>query len=63
MDRKGKVEEMEKSSLEYINRLYKDERDIKYKIAIAQINYLCLCEEEIINLFSEKWFINVLPYK
>jgi len=40
LERKGKVEEMEKSSLEYINRLYKDEREIKYKIAIAQINYL-----------------------
>lgn len=35
---------MEKNSLEYINRLYKDERDIKYKIAIAQI--MCLCEKE-----------------
>ena len=63
MERKGKVEEMEKNSLEYINRLYKDERDIKHKIAIAQIIYLCLHEEETINLFSEKLFINVLPYK
>ena len=52
---------MEKNSIEYINMLYKDKRDIKYKIAIAQINYLCLCEEKTINVFSEKLFINVLP--
>lgn len=35
---------MEEKSSRYIHRLYKDERDIKYKVAIAQIMYLCLCE-------------------
>jgi hypothetical protein len=47
----GGIKEMGDKSSRYINRLYRDESEIEYKIAIAQIIYICLCEEKNLKSF------------